>query len=301
MSLTKTSALVGSPIYMSPEQLNSSKDVDGRTDIWALGIILYELVTGRTPFYGESIPQLVNSVLNTEPDTFTKLGINAPAGLEQVVRRTLSKSRDTRIGSAQELYQALAPFAAEPTGKVSGVQSQKPPLPTRSMSVQDGRPSSRPSSPAPTPSGATKPATQKRPLRTAALVVFLIAAAGVAALLSRRSEGEPNTSQGPAPAALTPPPSSTAAPAPPENTPPLAPVPEQPVAAEPSAEPAAVDAASAVNQPAPAAIVAPPRETSDARRRERTRSGREPAPPVAAPAPKPDSHDDSLPNFGGRR
>src|SRR5689334_22887640 len=68
MSLTKTSALDGSPIYMSPEQLNSSKDVDGRTDIWALGITLYELITCRTPFYCESIPQLVNAVLNTEPD-----------------------------------------------------------------------------------------------------------------------------------------------------------------------------------------------------------------------------------------
>jgi eukaryotic-like serine/threonine-protein kinase len=304
MSLTKTSALVGSPIYMSPEQLNSSKDVDGRTDIWALGIILYELITGRTPFYGESIPQLVNSVLNTEPDSFAKLGINAPAGLEQVVRRALTKSRDGRYGSAQELYQALAPFATELSGSTSGVQSQKPPTPTRSMSMQDGRPSVRPSSPAPTPP-STGPKQENKRLRMAALVVFLIGAAGVAAVLSRRVGSEPEPAAV-APAAIPSAPSVPSAPKAQEVPPLKAPEAEPPTVgsanpSEPSAS--AADAASLANQPATtsaAAPAAPPRsEPSETHRRERARPKDSNA-PTAAPL-KPESSDDSLPNFGGRR
>ena len=57
--LTRTTAIMGSPFYMSPEQMRSSKDVDHRTDIWALGVILYELLTGTQPFNGETLPQLV--------------------------------------------------------------------------------------------------------------------------------------------------------------------------------------------------------------------------------------------------
>jgi serine/threonine protein kinase len=307
MSLTKTSALVGSPIYMSPEQLNSSKDVDGRTDIWALGIILYELITGRTPFYGESIPQLVNSVLNTEPDGFAKLGIPAPAGLEQVVRRALTKSRDGRYGSANELYQALAPFATELSGSISGVQSQKPPAPTRSMNVSDGRPSTRPSSQAPTPpSSAPKPANKG--LHMGLLVVFLIAAAGVAAVLSRRG----NTEQSVEPAAALPaavpsaPEPAASAPAP---MAPQAPQPEaQQVNAQASDGVANVDASTLANEPvmpsgaaSPAAApVAPRAESNDTRRRDRGRAGKDSPAPIAVP-PKPESSDDSLPNFGGRR
>lgn len=168
-TLTKTSALVGSPIYMSPEQLNSSKDVDERTDLWALGSILYELLTGRTPFHGESMPQLVNSVLNQEPESFQTLGITLPAGLEAVIMRALSKRREERFSSADELAHALAPFA--PTSQISSSH-------TAMISPH--------SSPA---EAALRRA--RGPAHRAWLLLPALAIAAAAALLSRRA-GPPN-------------------------------------------------------------------------------------------------------------
>jgi serine/threonine-protein kinase len=112
LKLTKTASLVGSPLYMSPEQLDAAIDVDARVDIWALGTILYELIAGRTPFLADTIPQLVNAVMNGTHPSFQSLGIPAPLGLEAVVSRALSKRREDRYPSITEFAQALLPFAA---------------------------------------------------------------------------------------------------------------------------------------------------------------------------------------------
>lgn len=111
-ALTVTSSVVGSPLYMSPEQLDSARDVDRRTDIWALGVVLFELLTGRTPFSGDSIPQLVNSVLHDQPPTFAACEVNAADGLEAALTRALAKARDQRYGSVAEFVSALAPYAS---------------------------------------------------------------------------------------------------------------------------------------------------------------------------------------------
>jgi serine/threonine protein kinase len=111
-ALTVTSSVVGSPLYMSPEQLDSARDVDRRTDIWALGVVLFELLTGRTPFSGDSIPQLVNSVLHDQPPSFASCEVTAPDGLEAALARSLAKVRDQRYGSVAEFVSALAPYAS---------------------------------------------------------------------------------------------------------------------------------------------------------------------------------------------
>ncbi|HEY6881146.1 MAG TPA: serine/threonine-protein kinase, partial [Polyangiales bacterium] len=125
-SLTKTSAIVGSPIYMSPEQLNSAKDVDARTDIWSLGALTYELIAGRPPFFAETIPQLVSQVLHNEPPPFAELGITVPGGLEEVLRKALSKSRDQRYASVAAFAEAIGPYAPDDSISISRILQIRP-------------------------------------------------------------------------------------------------------------------------------------------------------------------------------
>lgn len=104
--MTQTSSMMGSPYYMSPEQMTSAKSVDERSDIWALGIILHELLSGRVPYQGETIPEICVQVLQNPPPRLTELRPGAPADLERIIDRALAKNRDDR-------YQTVADFAAD--------------------------------------------------------------------------------------------------------------------------------------------------------------------------------------------
>jgi serine/threonine-protein kinase len=110
MAFTKTSALMGSPFYMSPEQLQSSKVVDARTDTWALGVILFELMTRRTPFVGDSVTELAIKIATDPTPAVRSLRAEVPAGLEAVISRCLEKEPRQRYGNVAELALALLPF-----------------------------------------------------------------------------------------------------------------------------------------------------------------------------------------------
>jgi serine/threonine-protein kinase len=111
VNMTRTQAVMGSPGYMSPEQMRSTKNVDGRTDIWSLGVILYELVAGRTPFQGDTFSALcVKIAVDAHPPMF-ELPSKLPPGFEAVVNHALQKDPAMRYRSAAELAQALAPYA----------------------------------------------------------------------------------------------------------------------------------------------------------------------------------------------
>lgn len=118
--LTRTRAVVGSPLYMAPEQLESSRNADERADIWSLGVILHELVTGSVPFRGESLPQLVRAVLVGDRKRPSALNPNLTADFEAVIDRCLAHDREHRFTSVTELAHALAPFTE--TGAASAMR-----------------------------------------------------------------------------------------------------------------------------------------------------------------------------------
>jgi serine/threonine-protein kinase len=113
LSLTQTQNVIGSPGYMSPEQLKSSKSVDARSDIWSLGIVLYELVSGKKPFDAESITELA---LKVAMDPAPALSAGIPPTFESVILRCLEKEPLRRFKDVAELAQALAPFVGPTRG-----------------------------------------------------------------------------------------------------------------------------------------------------------------------------------------
>jgi len=118
LGMTRTTAVMGSPLYMSPEQMASSRNVDQRTDIWALGAILFELLTGQVPFAADTMPQLCAMVLQEPAPPLRGRLPMAPEGLETAILRCLEKVPTRRFNNVAEFANAIAPFAPR-WGRVS--------------------------------------------------------------------------------------------------------------------------------------------------------------------------------------
>jgi serine/threonine protein kinase len=99
---TDAGVVMGTVSYMSPEQARGL-EVDVRTDIWSLGVCLYEMSTARRPFDGETASDVIAAILKTEPLLLTRLAPEAPAELERIVSKTLAKDRDERYQTAKDL------------------------------------------------------------------------------------------------------------------------------------------------------------------------------------------------------
>ncbi len=110
--VTQASDKFGTPVYMSPEQLVASSDVDARADVWALGVVFYELLTGKLPFERDSLPELCTAILTQAPTPLAVARASLPLGLQGVVDRCLDKNRATRFQNVAELAQELRPFAS---------------------------------------------------------------------------------------------------------------------------------------------------------------------------------------------
>jgi serine/threonine-protein kinase len=187
--LTHSQAIMGSPHYMSPEQVQSARRVDVRTDIWSLGVILYELLTGVLPFPGEALGEVFTAVMTGTPKPVRALRPSVPPGLERAIMRALEKPLERRFANIGELSGALVDFA--PPGsrvlhdRISGVMSRAglssappPPLLAKLASVQPPAPDA-----APVVSATDTNWAERTKPRKGRGSLFAIATAGIVLLL----------------------------------------------------------------------------------------------------------------------
>jgi eukaryotic-like serine/threonine-protein kinase len=215
--VTKTQAVLGSPRYMSPEQMRSTKDVDGRADIWALGAVIYELIAGAPPFDGETVTSLFAAILQDEPKPLSAWRPDVSPALAAAVRGCLEKDRNRRYASISHFATALAPFgsatamaSAERIGRVLGVRPQAPSAPILPMYQGQSHSQSQPgvggavamaaTAMASTTNGAVATPPQAVPLKSsttivaAAVATLLVVAGGIGLVAFRHSpSAEPST------------------------------------------------------------------------------------------------------------
>jgi serine/threonine-protein kinase len=304
--LTDATEKFGTPVYMSPEQLRSSTDVDARADVWAVGVILYELLTGRLPFDGEGMPELCTAILALPPLPLASVSPHLPPSIQAIIERCLEKDRESRFHNVGELAQELQPFATA-MGRASiehivkvireAGENVRPSMPDIAGAFTPGMreaPTLPPPAPAATEerailttsSGAASwgsaPAESgglKGSRRWAIPVAAAAAAVIVAVGITQMYGHAPSTSPAPAVAAAAVREASKAA------SPSIDSV---PVAAPAAPSPTAAEAASSAATAAAPVVAAPP-----ARRGGPTRPGKSPSTPAkaaasaAAPAPAP--------------
>ena len=110
---TEAGVVMGTPSYMSPEQV-AGEVVDSRTDIFSLGIVLYEMATGQRPFKGRSSAELVSAILRDTPRDISDVRADLPGDLARVVRRCLEKDPQCRVQTARDVYNDLRELARQP-------------------------------------------------------------------------------------------------------------------------------------------------------------------------------------------
>ncbi len=116
-AVTGNGVIMGTPEYMAPEQVGGAANADARTDIWAIGAVLYKAVTGVEPFAGDSVVTVLLAIMAEEPAPIESHVPTVPPGLSAVIKRCLTRAPDERYQSARELSEALKPFetAARPS------------------------------------------------------------------------------------------------------------------------------------------------------------------------------------------
>jgi eukaryotic-like serine/threonine-protein kinase len=176
---THPGTIMGTVAYMSPEQARGL-EVDGRTDLWSLGVVLYEMVAGRKPFDGATPTDAIISIAERELEPLAKHAPDAPARLERILRKALAKEREVRYQTAKDLLADLKALRRE-LETVAGVESSERAITNGGSPAGAGR--------APGAASRLSPLrlTRRRALLLAALVGLLIAAGLVVPPLMRRS------------------------------------------------------------------------------------------------------------------
>jgi eukaryotic-like serine/threonine-protein kinase len=170
LSAAESSCLLGTPLYMSPEQIRATSEVDHRADIWSLGAVLYELVTAHSAFVADSVHKVWTRILETTPTPLAAHAAEATPALQEVIDRCLEKDPARRFQSVAELANALSPFApsrarlyAQRASSILGTRSDSAwPAPISSSPPAIGASSSPLAPPSPSGSSGLAPAVLPR-------------------------------------------------------------------------------------------------------------------------------------------
>jgi len=131
--LTATGTALGTPVYMSPEQVRDAGDVDARTDIWSLGTVLYQLLSGEPPFEADTVPSLCAKIIEERPPALHEQRGDVPEGLAAIVARCLEKDRGARYQSVAKLALDLGRFAPDRSlvsiERIVGISTREPSVP----------------------------------------------------------------------------------------------------------------------------------------------------------------------------
>jgi serine/threonine protein kinase len=327
--LTGTQASVGTPLYMSPEQVRSARNVDARTDIWALGVILYELLAGRTPFEGSTTAAAASIVADPTP-LLSNFREDIPEELQEAIMRALEKDPANRYATVTEMAQAFLPFSGpihpsvtppppsagaltpephsrpvtpspfHPSHPSHASRQSYPRAPESSETMAGARPPPEPAPPvrsaSPTPA-VTSPIEPPPPSRRG--VVALAGAAllvAAAALFASQRGGGAAPAGGPNLAGSTP---VTVAPDPSHAAATAAPTPQAgaPVASAPAGAPPSALSSLSASPPARETGHSPARPSAAAPRAVPSAPTHAAPPPASSPPPAPAAHGPANPLF----